>query len=317
MSIPLIGHNRQIEYLNTSKQRERMSHSYLFYGPEHVGKLTIALALAKSFFCTTAVKTDIRSTCGQCRDCQHIDQINHPHLIFIDTTHTLVSKKETRKEIPIEDIRELKRVFLLAPEGDTMRLAIINEADKMSAEAASALLKLLEEPGSQTLFILIAAHQDLVLPTLVSRSQSIGFLTVSDTRLREYLNSTVVDGADHDEFLTIASGRPGILIRLCEEESYATQEKLLFKEIDRVMRTRDIIGGFHISEQIASESALRQEAIGWIMMQLRQSLVVQHSSDARRTIHTLKYIDRIASLLDTTNVNPRLALDALFLQIIR
>ena len=146
MSTPLIGHDRQIQFLNSCRTRGTLPHAYLFHGPEHVGKLTIALMLAQSFFCPEVSKDDMRSVCGTCQSCQAIANYRHPSIFFLDTAHTLVSKKENRKEIPIEDIRELKRILSFAPQGNQWRLAIINEAEKMSTEAANAFLKLLEEP---------------------------------------------------------------------------------------------------------------------------------------------------------------------------
>ena len=104
-----------------------------------------------------------------------------------------------------------------APQGDRWRLAIINEADKMSEEAANAFLKLLEEPGSHTLIMLIASHKDLLLPTIVSRAQAIGFLTVSDQIMKTALKEKDIVEDTREEFLTFAGGRPGVLMRLCED----------------------------------------------------------------------------------------------------
>ena len=317
MSISIIGHDKQIAYLNSCRGRGTLAHAYLFHGTEHLGKLTIALVFAQSFFCSDAAKNDFRSACGQCTPCRAIMEHRHPSVIVLDTEHTLVSKKEARKEIPIEDIRELKRILSFAPQGDAWRLAIIAEADKMSGEAANAFLKLLEEPGRQTILILIAPHRDLVLPTLVSRTQPISFSTVSDNRLKELLAARDIDTGRHDEFLTIASGRPGVLIRLCQEKSYAAEARSLFQEIDRVIQSEDIVGCLHIASLLASEPVVRQEAIGWIMAHFRRLLTTGNLSDQARAVQALKRVDRIALLMDTTNVNPHLALDALFLTIIR
>ena len=314
MSTPLIGHNRQITYINKSRSRGRLPHAYLFHGLEHLGKLTLATMLAQSFFCLRATKTDIRSVCGTCIACAAITGRTHPHVIFLDTHHTLISKKETRKVIPIEDIRELKRIFSLSPAGDVWRLAIINEADKMSEEAAAAFLKLLEEPGPQTLIMLIAPSRDLVLPTILSRVQAVGFFPVPESSLRAYMQTNNIPAKEQDKLLALAAGLPGIFMRLCNNAKYAQEEQAFADEIEQVIQGRDILNALRLSETIAPDSVLREKAVGRIISLLRGQLITGLDISSDRMIKKIKYIDRIAMLLETTNANPRLGMDVIFLE---
>ena len=315
MSTSFIGHDRQITYLNSCRSRGTLPHSYLFHGPEHVGKLTFALMLAQSFFCVKANTTDIRSACGQCASCRAIVELRYPGVFFLDTTHTLVSKKETRKEIPIEDIRELKRILSFAPKADQWRLAIINEADKMSEEAANAFLKLLEEPGSQTLLILVAPHNDLLLPTIVSRTQALGFLTVSDRIMTRALAEKGIAEDVREEFLAFAGGRPGILMQLCEDSAFAAEQRKLFHDIRLAVEKRDMVGLLRISEHAHADPALREKVISCVVGGLRKELTsVSSGVFSRAVVKKIKQIDRIVGLINSTNVNPRLAMDVMFLE---
>ncbi len=295
--------------------RERLPHAYLFHGPEHGGKLTIATTLAQSFFCPDAKQNDIRSVCGICASCRAIAEMRHPNVIVLDTEHTLVSKKETRKEIPIEDIRELKRIFSFAPVAGEWRLAIINEADKMNEEAASAFLKLLEEPGANTLFILIAAHKDLLLPTIVSRVSPLGFLTVSDATLERVLDAKHIAQNARKDIQVLAAGRPGILLQLCEpSNARATDDKKISQNIQNIVRARDMVSALRISEQSSQDKDMREKIIHWLAGMLRADLKNEIPGAAALAAAKLTRIDHIAHLIDSTNVNPRLAMDVMFLE---
>lgn len=315
MPISLIGHDQQIAYLNASKASGRLGHAYLFHGPNHVGKLTIAHAFAQSFFCSNA-GGDMSRVCGDCQSCRMINESHHPNVTMLDTDHTLVSKKETRKEIPIEDIRALKQQLSYAPAAHQWRLAIINEADKMSEEAANAFLKLLEEPGTQTLLILVAAHKDLLLPTIVSRVQSLRFLTVSDAILTGVLDAKRIANDDRKDMLLLAGGRPGILMQLCEDSDAHVKEDIkILRDIEKIIHTHDLVNALRISEQSSQDTNMREKIINWLVAILRAKLVdTAHSADAISTAHKITRVDYIANLIDSTNVHPRLAMDVMFLE---
>ena len=236
----ILGHERQIKYLETVIKKNRMAHAHLFFGPEHVGKLVIAKMVAKALFCPHA-KGGLMNVCHKCEACQKIEKNMHPEVIFLDTEHTLVSKKETRKDIPIDDIRELKRVLSFAPHGAAWRVVIINEAEKMSAEAANAFLKILEEPGDLTLIILITSSRELLLPTILSRTQQIGFSLVSDEILKKFLEREKKYGESHEEMLKIAGGRAGVLMRMREEKTFLSEERTFFGAIQKGLDRKSVV----------------------------------------------------------------------------
>lgn len=299
-----------------ARSRGRLAHAYLFYGPEHVGKLTIALAHAQFFFCAEATEHDIRSVCGQCASCRAIAEYRHPAVAMLDTTHTLVSKKETRKEIPIEDMRELKRIFSFAPQGDTMRLAIINEAEKMSEEAANAFLKLLEEPGANTLIILITPSRELLLSTIVSRTFPISFSTLSDQSMMAMADILKIAAHDRTELLVLAAGRPGVLVELASDAAAAADDRLLFHDVAESVEKRDFVSLMQISERASKDLTLRAKTISYLFLMLRAKMLGDAARAERIAAHITR-IDQIAHLMDSTNVNPRLGMDALFLECIK
>lgn len=312
----ILGHERQIQYLEKVLKKGRLAHAYLFYGPEGVGKFTIAKAFARTLQCAshqgqTLISRSDLDDCS-CVPCRLIEQNAHPHVYILDPEHTLVSKKEKRKDIPIEDIRELKRLLSLAPEGGQWRIVIINEAEKLSFDAADAFLKLLEEPGAQTLIILVTSERELLLPTVVSRAIPIRFSLVPEHTLAETLRAEVKDPALQKEILLLAGGRPGAVFRLLKEGNLEKERKFL-RQILVILKQKAITEALQFSEKTAFDEGGRKKMIEYIMRTLRARLLGQ-VGDTIPLVRKLKNIQRIAGILETTNVNPRLALDAMMLE---
>ncbi len=242
-----------------------------------------------------------------------IKKLNCPHPIILDTKHTLLSKKEVRKEIPIEDIWELKRLFSLAAPESQWRIAIINEAEKLSREAANAFLKLLEEPGENTLFILITSAIDLLLSTIVSRAQPIRFSDIPTEVLQKYLKTKVRDQKLEDEILALSFGRPGIMLRLLEEPKIIEDEREFLKNFQSALA-----GGlpeiFRFSEKVAFNEEERAKTVEYLFRMMRKTLV---SNPSAKVSEQIKKCWKIALALETTNVNPRLALDVMMMETTR
>lgn len=309
----LIGHERQIAYLEAAQKRGTLAHAYLFYGPEGVGKATLARAFAKALYCEKS-PLRIAEACGGCHACLAVDSGTHPAVTLLDRTHTLVSKKETRKLIPIEDIRELRRRFSFTALPGAMRIAIIDDAHTLSGDGADAFLKLLEEPGASTLFFLVAPSRELVGETLVSRAIPIRFSAVPEVVLGAAYDAESGGGEARDEILRLSQGRPGVMMRLIRDDAFRKEEGDLLKELVVILRDRDIGRAFRLSEAVWQDEERRQKVGEYLLRMFRKDLLSRAASDSPLVhIPAMKRIHTILSLLETTNVNPRLAMDVMFL----
>lgn len=310
----IIGHDRQVQYFNTVLKRNRLAHAYLLYGPEHVGKFHFAKAVARALHCKGY--RDLSRESDRCIDCEMIEKDSHPDVICIDTSRTLLSKKEIRSEIPIEDIREIKRILSFAPEGDRWRVVIVNEAEKMSLASRDSFLKLLEEPGAKTLFLLIANDPKLLSSTIVSRTYPVRFTLVSDLFLIRLLEEKVEDPVERSLFILFAKGRPGVLMQLIGDRKYFEREKKMEQSIGDIITAKNLPDALELSAKVAADDELRQLVFMLIVYQLRKKLL-SFSSNAKLSmafIKKLKKIHSVAALIATTNVNPRLAMDVLLLE---
>ncbi len=174
------------------REPERLPHALLFAGPEGVGKRDFARALALRLLCERAQGAE--QACGECQACRWALAHNHPDLNVVtpqseqeqeqgeaDATSEApvlragVRKGKPSKQILIGQIRALNRLASVGSHQGGRRVVVIQPAETMNSATANALLKLLEEPPSSTLFILVSNAPSRLLPTILSRCQRLAF----------------------------------------------------------------------------------------------------------------------------------------------
>ncbi len=308
----ILGHERQIRYFDRVMERGRMSHAYLLHGPERVGKAAIAYAIARALLCPQYAKNprSIADAGDDCRECRTINACTHHGLILLDRAHTLVSDKETRKEIPIADIIALKRRFSFAPAGDAWRIAIIDEVDTMSRDAEVAFLKLLEEPGTCTLFLLITQSRDAVPPTIVSRATPIGFSLVPDAALAPYVK-THLPKENPEQILAMACGRAGLIVEWARDPDQFAEEKKFAASFSKSL-AGGMAGMLALSERVAGDESGRRRARDAWIAHLRRGIGAASKATRYHAASRLSRALDLTVVMDETNVNPRLALDVMF-----
>ena len=170
----VLGNSRTKQILKKSLERNRIPNSLLFYGPEGVGKKDIALVLAKAMNCLK-YRDD---ACDVCSSCRAIENGNFPDVMVLSPEKNVLK---------IEQMREMKQTAYLRPMVGRKRIFIVDQAEKMNDEAANSVLKILEEPPSFTHLILITPNPYLILPTIKSRCQELGFSQISKHDIEKVL----------------------------------------------------------------------------------------------------------------------------------
>ncbi len=180
MDWQIIGHKAQLDRLANTIVTGKLAHAYIFSGPAGVGKKTIARRLAQALLSGNspspgASRHPLPEGEGQAEGYFHPD--------FIEVT--------SNGEIKIAQIRELVYKLSLRPYSAAYKVAVIDEAHEMNAEAANALLKSLEEPKPQTIIILITSNPTRLPKTIVSRAQKITFgaLTIAELKQLPEMNA--------------------------------------------------------------------------------------------------------------------------------
>ena len=180
----IVGHRSAYERFERSLVRHRLANTYLFVGPDGVGKRTFALKLAEALLCENGDREDLLEPCGSCPGCLQVRNQSHPDLILIRKpvdksilpVELFIGRKEhRRKEGLVYEIG-------MKPFRGGYRIAIIEDADFFNQESANSLLKTLEEPPPKSLLILLGTSEARQLQTIVSRSQLVRFskLTVAE-----------------------------------------------------------------------------------------------------------------------------------------
>ncbi len=213
----ILDQERVKQLLRSSIARSRIPHAYLFSGPEGVGKYATAIELAKTLLCES--KTDV--AWNECKACRAVSALQHPGVSLVFalpvgkgetvgdgplaklTPEEVAAMQEQYKlkaanpyhvialprasEIKINSIREIRRDLSLTTFAGENKVIILLEAEKMNIAASNALLKTLEEPQENVLFVLTTAFPDRLLPTIRSRCQLVRFDPLSDAVIKQGL----------------------------------------------------------------------------------------------------------------------------------
>ena len=143
-SWPILGHQSIVNYLQTSIINQKINHAYIFYGPEHIGKSLVADYFVNSLQCEEFNNKNKKIPCQKCNACQQIEKGIHPDIYK-------VNKESDKKNISIEQVRNLQHKLSMRSFLTSYKVAIIDQAESISLEAANSLLKTIEEPTSKTI----------------------------------------------------------------------------------------------------------------------------------------------------------------------
>ena len=167
----LVGQRRVIETLRTAVAGQGMTHAWLFTGPPGSGRSNAALAFAAALQCP-------RGGCGQCHECRTV----------LGGSHADVTVVRTEKlSIAVKEVRDLVRASALAPAGGRWQILVIEDADRLTEQAANALLKAIEEPTDRTVWMLCAPTVEDALPTIRSRCRLVTLTTPTSEEVAAFL----------------------------------------------------------------------------------------------------------------------------------
>ncbi|MBM6831727.1 DNA polymerase III subunit gamma/tau [Faecalicoccus acidiformans] len=161
----VVGQKHIIQTLKNAIVQDRIAHAYLFCGPRGTGKTSIAKIFAKMLNC----EDKEHAPCGECLNCQMVQNGSHPDIIEIDAA----------SNNGVDEVRDLIDRVKYAPMQGTYKIYIIDEVHMMTTGAFNALLKTIEEPPAHVVFILATTEPNKVIPTIISRCQRFDFNKVS------------------------------------------------------------------------------------------------------------------------------------------
>lgn len=304
----ILGHHRIWQFLKKSIEAGKISHAYLFFGPAKLGKKTVALEFIKLLNCQD--KDIKKKPCQSCRFCKEIEKRAHPDLILIGPE---------KKEIQISQIRNLSWKLSLQSYSAPFKSAVIDQAHLMNQEAQSALLKTLEEPKGQTVIILITAFPELLLPTIVSRTEKIRFSPVANEEIKNYLKERGVSKELSEKLLSVSLGRPGEVIDFLDNPQKLEERDRKIKELKELINSPLSFRFQYAKKESEDLKALMETLNIWLryfrkgLFPAPDQLLERYSVQKLRKIINL--IQDITFLISKTEVNRKLALEMLLLEL--
>jgi DNA polymerase-3 subunit delta' len=207
--IQLYGHQWAQRLLRRAVQQGTTRHSYLFLGPEHIGKTTLARAFAQALTCENPTENDGLGACGHCRSCRLAAENTHPdHRLFAPAGNQLL----------IEQARKIIHEASLSPVESRYKVFIITAFERANVNTANALLKTLEEPSATTRIILISHQPSGLLDTIVSRCQLLRMRPLPEqTVMRALQEQTRLDERDARRLARLSNGRLGSALAMAQD----------------------------------------------------------------------------------------------------
>ena len=278
----IIGHNDQINILKKLVNDNKIPHALLISGPEGIGKLALARAFAQYIHCTGRVNND---ACGKCPSCLQHQSINNPDMHYIfpivkrsspkmtisedfmmqwrefidETTYAPFEKwlekidaGNSQPQIYVEESANILYKANLSNFSAKHKIILIWLPEKLREEAANKLLKIIEEPFNNTIFIFVSNEPQAILPTIFSRTQRINLQKPNLRQIASYVASFAVDESQAIEIARISDGNFNKVLDNLHFSTETESFRELFQELMRKAYSRDIRALKDWSENIAS-----------------------------------------------------------------
>ena len=323
----IYGQDRAIEQLKTAFESGRMHHAILFSGPDGIGKQTLARVVANLLLCTTPMGAE---PCRACGGCHRFDEGTHADYLSVG----LLQKSDgtLEKMIKVDQIRALQKKLTLKSYEGGRRVIVITDADRMNPSTANALLKTLEEPPQDTVFLLTTNVPSALLPTVISRCQSLRLAPLSDEVLVHIATSLLGrELSDVEGVLEVADGSVSRLVQLLDHDMRTLHERCK----SRILALRDGAGAqavIEYAEQDASDKkrVVPQQVLELLQLWYRKNLMSRHMDvgmtnstergynaalEPRAILEMLTLIDENRAGIRSNQRNARLAMEEVWFRV--
>ncbi len=268
----ILAQEHVISHFKETIKADHLSHAYIFTGQDGVGKELFTKEFTKSLFC----KKSKNDSCNICTNCVRIEKGNHPDVFCIEID-------EKAKYIKIENIRKLQHAVRLSPIESDYKIFIIKDANRMNEEASNCLLKTLEEPTPNTIFILIANTLSSINETIKSRCQIIRFHTIPTHIIKDQLSKKLDVETRKIEWISrFCNGSLGGAFELLEGNYYEINKNIINRltrpSMDNLLLAEEIIATYlNPNDSLEEKRHTLKQILNCILQFYRDLLIIKVS----------------------------------------
>ena len=228
-----------VERLQHRIQENTFPHALLILGEPGSGKKTLTELLAAALLCRSASARP----CGECAACRLSYSGTHPDLLVIRKGASISAQKDEKAKtvIPVSEIEELETRCATLPFEGNNRVTIILRAEDMNSAAQNKLLKTLEEPAPGNYFLLTCEKREMLLPTIISRCESVFLHPWSRDKLLSVLKMRGVPEDRAENASEEAKGSIGVALQLAEDESFWELRQEIYETFFHLKKAGDIL----------------------------------------------------------------------------
>lgn len=231
---PYVWHGDSWQHCLGLSRENRLPHALLLSGPAGIGKAAFATALGQWMLCEQRQRADM--ACGQCKSCQLLKAGSHPDLLWLEP-ETDAKTEKTSKVIKVDQVRALVEFAAKSSQMGGYRVVIVRPAHVLNVQAANALLKTLEEPGRDTLFLLLTDRPLDLLPTIRSRCQQLALPMPQAGVARSWLAPLAGSPEAAELLLRLTRGAP-LAARDLLDHGWFSEREALAKDLLGVVEGR-------------------------------------------------------------------------------
>lgn len=329
----IVGQKEIISNLIQDVKSQRIAHAQMFLGKPGYGTLHLALAFSRYILCENPSNED---ACGKCNSCNQIDELQHPDIHFVFpvvqsinktsdmhltewrkllkdqpffTEYDLLKKIDSAEKNPIISVHEaseiIRKLSLMAYQG-SYKIIILFAVEKMNSDCSNKILKILEEPPKDSLFLLISEDADHVLPTIKSRTKRIHVPKLGKLEVSSYIkNYLKIDESLADSIAAFADGDMCHALEFVSEDETITEFRELFIQLMRCCYKKDVLQMLDWAEESSSLSKEKGKLfILYVLHMLRQSMIMNYLGPDHVAItkEEINFIEKFSPFINGKNI---------------
>ena len=264
----ILGHEQIIAHLQNAIEEDKVSHAYIFNGPEASGKMMLAEAFAMALQC----EGEGKRPCLECRSCRQAADHNQPDIIYVS--------HEKPNTIGVDDIRtQINNDIDIKPYSSRYKVYIVDEAQKMNQQAQNALLRTIEEPPAYAIILLLTTNADSFLQTILSRCITLNLKAVKEDKIKEYLMKHYqIPDYQADICAAFSQGNVGKAIQLASSEEFGELKASVLQLMKR-LEDIDLYEMTGAVKQIAEYKLSVNDYFDLMMIWFRDVLYLKATND--------------------------------------